>query len=229
MNKKVLNYELYILIKLITNLNKAVMKNLKNTLILISISVLLLTDCTGMKVVSDKDNSVDFSKIRTYKFVGWAGNSSEVLNRFDKQRIEQAFATEAAKRGLSVVETNPDVLVALFKIGELKTRKTSNTTTTGMGMGGIGMGGMGMAYGMLHPGWGWGGGMGMMSQSHTVINESSYIKGTLMIEFFDPDEKKLIWQGIGKKILSEDPKKRAKDIPKKVSAIMTGYPIKPIK
>ena len=76
---------------------------------------------------------------------------------------------------------NPDVLVALFVIGEMKTQKSATTTTTGMNMG---MGGMGRTRGMRHPGWGWGGGM-TMAQSHTVINETHYIEGTLMIEFFD--------------------------------------------
>ena len=74
------------------------MKNIMLTLILAGISGLLLTECTSMKVVSDKDNTVDFSKIRTYKFIGWAENSSDVLNRFDKKRIEEAFSSEATKR-----------------------------------------------------------------------------------------------------------------------------------
>ena len=88
---------------------------------------------------------------------------------------------------------------------------------------------MGMGHrGMRSPGWGWGGGMSMQ-QSHTVINETNYIEGTLMIELFDPKDKKLIWQAIGTKTVSEDPKKREKGIPKKVAAIMKVYPVNPIK
>lgn len=199
------------------------MKNTITLLFSFSFILLLSSSCSSTKVISDKDGSVDFEKIKTYKFVGWTDNSDEILNRFDKERIEQAFAAEGAQRGLSPNNNNPDALVALFVIGEVKTQQQANTTTTGMG----GMGGMGMARGMRHPGWGWGGGMGM-SQSHTTITETSYLKGTLMIELFDPDEKKLIWQAVGTKTVSEDPKKREKGIPKKVAAIMEQYPIKPI-
>lgn len=181
-----------------------------------------VSSCSSTKVVSDKDSSIDFNEIRTYSFIGWTEDSDQVLTRFDKERIEKAFAMEAIKRGLDLNNENPDVLAALFVVGEIKTQKSATTTTTGMG----GMGGMG-ARGMRHPGWGWGGGMNM-SQSHTTINETNYIEGTLMIELFDPDEEKLIWQAIGKKRVSEDPKKRETGIPKKVAAIMKAYPVKPL-
>ena len=116
------------------------MRNILSTIVLFSFLGLFFADCSSLKVVSDKDSTVDFEKIRTYKFVGWADNSDEVLNRFDKERIEQAFVTEGAKRGLSKNASNPDVLVALFVVGEVKTQQNANTTTTGMGMGGMGMG-----------------------------------------------------------------------------------------
>lgn len=192
---------------------------LYSSLILLAFAV---SSCSSTKVVSDKDSSIDFNEIRTYSFIGWTEDSDQVLTRFDKERIEKAFAMEAIKRGLDLNNENPDVLAALFVVGEIKTQKSATTTTTGMG----GMGGMG-ARGMRHPGWGWGGGMNM-SQSHTTINETNYIEGTLMIELFDPDEEKLIWQAIGKKRVSEDPKKRETGIPKKVEAIMKAYPVKPL-
>jgi hypothetical protein len=190
----------------------------------LALMVFGLTGCSSLKVISDKDNTVDFSKFKTYQFLGWTAGSDKILNRFDKERIELAFLNAGAERGLMKVDSNPDVLVALYVIGEQRTQQTANTTTTGMG----GMGGMGMG-GMRHPGMGgWGGGMGM-SQSHTVINETRFIEGTLMIEMFDPADKKLIWQSLGKQTVSEDPKKRAKDIPKKVEAIMSKYPVKKLK
>jgi len=176
--------------------------------------------CSSTKVVSDKDRTFDFTTIKTFEYSGWADNSDEVLTRFDKERIETAFLKEGSKRGLTKVASNGDAIVSLFIIGEMKTQKTANTTTTGMGMGGMGRRGMRMG----------GGGMGMgMSQSHTVINETNYIEGTLMIEMFDPDDKKLIWQAIGTKTVNDDPKKREKGIPKKVRAIMNEYPVKPLK
>lgn len=175
--------------------------------------------CSGLKVITDKDNTVNFAKIKTYQFVGWTAESDKILNRFDKERIEQAFLNAGLKRGLMKVDANPDALVALYVMGEQRVQKTANTST--MGMGGMGMGGM------RNPGMGgWGGGM---QQSHTVINETRYIEGTLMVEMFDPTTKNLIWQALGTNTVNENPKKRAKDIPKKVDAIMSKYPVKKLK
>jgi hypothetical protein len=198
-------------------------------LVLIAFAVAIMmfgSGCSGLKVITDKDNTVDFKKIKTYQFVGWTAESDKILNRFDKERIQDAFLKAGLKRGLMKVDSNPDAFVALYVMGEQRTQQTANTTTTGMGMG---MGGMGMG-GMRNPamgGWGMGG-VGM-AQSHTVINETRYIEGTLMIEMFDPNSKNLIWQALGVKTVNEDPKKRAKDIPKKVNAIMSKYPVKELK
>lgn len=186
----------------------------------LALMVFGLSGCSSLKVISDKDNTVDFEKIKTYQFLGWTADSDKILNRFDKERIEQAFLTSGSQRGLKKVDSNADVLVALYVIGEQRTQQTANTTTTGMG--GMGMGGM------RHPGMGGWRGMGM-AQSHTTINETRFIEGTLMVEMFDPKDKKLIWQSLGKQTVSEDPKKRAKDIPKKVEAIMSKYPVKQLK
>ncbi len=201
------------------------MKKLALNVGALALAIFSLSSCSSTRVISDKDATVDFSKLKTFQYVGWSDNSDQLLNRFDKERIEQAFLDEGTKRGLRKADADPDILVALFVAGEVRTQKTANTTT--MGMGGMGMGGMGMG-GMRHPGWGWGGGMGM-AQSHTVINETRYVEGTLMIEIFDPKNQKLIWQGLGKRTVSEDPQRRAKDIPRKVGMIMSKYPVKKLK
>lgn len=179
-----------------------------------------LSSCSSTKIITDKDPTVNFEKIKTYQFVGWSANSDKVLNRFDKERIEQAFLSAGFKRGLMLTENNPQALVALYVMGEVRTQQTANTTSMG-GMGGMGMG-MG---GMRNPGMGgWG-----MGTSHTVINETRYIEGTLMIEMFDPVDKKLIWQALAVKTVSEDPKKRAKEIPITVEKIMSKFPAKKLK
>jgi hypothetical protein len=77
---------------------------------------------------------------------------------------------------------------------------------------------------MNSPGWGWG-----TTHSTTTINETNYLVGTLMIEMYDRVDQKLIWQAIGTKTVSEDPKKRETGIPKKVAAIMKTYPVPPKK
>ena len=175
----------------------------------------ILSSCSSTKVVSDIDSTVDFTKIKTFEYYGWAKESDKALNQFDRERIEQAFAEEGRKRGLTRVDSDGDAIVSLFVTGKVKTTQTA--TTTGMGMGG--MGGMGRR-GMGSPGWGWGGG-----HSTTHITESQYLEGTLMIERFDPDTKKLIWQGIGTGTVDDNPQSNEEGIPKAVAAIMKQFPI----
>ena len=196
------------------------MKN-SNPLILFLVLFAIMSGCSSTKVVSDKDPSVNFEEFKTYEFYGWRDNSDQILTRFDRERIQQSFAEEARKRGMTRVDSGGDIIVTLNVIGKVKTQQTANTTTTGMGMGmGPGMG----RRGMMGPGWGWG-----TAHSTTVINEREYLEGSLIVEAFDPDDKLLIWQAVGTKTVSEDPQKRAKGIPKKVEAIMKKYPVKPIK
>ena len=184
----------------------------------IIIILFFFSSCSSTKVISDKDPVVDFNEFKTFEYYGWADNSDKLLNRFDKERIESAFAQEGSRRGLTRVDSGGEVIVILFITGEIKTQTTAHTNTMGMG----GMSGRGR--GMRSPGWGWG-----TTHSTTTINETNYLVGTLMIEMYDKDDKKLIWQAIGTKTVSEDPKKREKGIPKKVEAIMKEYPVNPIK
>ena len=197
------------------------MKTIKLKSFIYLLALIQFSSCSSVKVFSDKDKTEDFTQFNTFEFYGWAENSDQALTRFDKERIEAAFIEEAKKRGMTGVKENGDVIVSLFILGEVKTQKTANTTTTGMG----GMNTMGRGHrGMGGPAWGWG-----ATQSHTVVNETNYIEGRLMVEMFDVEDKKLIWQAVGTKRISEDPKKREKGIPNKVSAIMKTYPVKPIK
>jgi hypothetical protein len=200
---------------------------MKNNLIYLLLCIFLigmLSGCSNMKVFSDKDNSEDFTQFKTFEFLGWSNEIDQQLSPFDKERIEESFVMEAAKRGLSGVEKDGDIIVTLFVTGEVRTKQTATTTTTGMGMGTMG----GRGRGMRSPGWGWGGGMAV-TQSHTVINETNYLVGTLMLEIFDREDKKLIFQAMGTKTVDQDPQKRQKQLPKLVAEIMKEYPVEPEK
>ena len=183
----------------------------------IILTLAVLYGCSSTKVVADIDNTVDFAQIKTFEFYGWTEGSDSVLNRFDKERIEQSFIEEARRRGLTEVESDGDAIVSLYLTWEIKTQQTATTTTTGMGTAGMGR------RGMRSPGWGWG-----MGHSVTHVQETQYVEGSIMIEMFDPDTKHLIWQAIGTKRVTENPQKKAKDIPKKIAAIMYKYPVKRI-
>jgi hypothetical protein len=181
--------------------------------------ILLLGACSGITVKSDYDKEVDFTKYKTFEYYGWAKESDKILNRFDKERIEQAFGEEFRKRGLQYVEGNGDMVVSLYIVVDQKTSTTAYTNHYNMG---------GYTYG---PRWGWYGGYGGMGMgtSTTTYSEQDYLQGTLVVDVFNKSEKKLIWQGVGQKTVDENPNTREKNAAKVAAAIMKPFPIKPIK
>ena len=208
--------------KNISTMKNKNMRNLKLSVI-IGFLAIMISGCSGLKVTSDMDKSVDFNQISTFEYYGWSDDSDEILNDLDKKRIETAFGQEFSKRGLSLIESNADVIVALYIVTENKTKKSATTTGMGGGYGGYGYGGH-YGYG---PGWGYGPSYGG-GMSTTTYNEYDYEVGTLVVSVFDSKKETLIWTSIGKGTIKEDPKDRDKSIQKTVKAIMEKYPIKPL-
>jgi hypothetical protein len=179
----------------------------------ILIAGLLVSSCSTLKVTTDYDKNSDFSKFKTYSYLGWSADSETVLNKLDKDRIEKAFAEEFAKRGIEYVKKGGDIEVSLFIVVDQKTSTTAYTDYYG-GYGG---------YGYARP-WGWGTGY-----ATTRYHDYDYLFGTLVCDVFDGTSKDLIWQGVGAGTVNEDPKKRERGIPIAVRKIMYEYPVKPVK
>ena len=182
--------------------------------------LLLFNSCSSIKVVSDVDKTADWSSYKTFQYYGWAEESDKILTRFDRERIENAFADEFSKRGLKLVEEEGDLLVVLFVVIEQKTQKTA--TTTHMGGGGY----YGDYYG-YGPGFGWGAGhMGGMST--TNYHEYDYDVGTLVIDVIDLKVEQLVWESIGSGTVDDNPETRDENLPKAIAKIMEPFPIAPM-
>ncbi len=165
------------------------------------------------QVKSDYDKNADFTKYKTYSFLGWQKESDQQLNEFDKKRIYDSFKSEFSARGMEYVETGGDVSITFFIVVNAKTSTTAYTNYTG----GYGYSGR----------WGWG--MGPGGYATTTYSESDYNEGTFVIDLYDNDTKSLVWQGILTKVVNEKPEKREKTIPKSVKKLMKKYPVKPVK
>jgi len=179
----------------------------------------VLASCSSIKITSDKDGSFDFNQVNTLSYYGWTEESDKILNRFDKERIEQSFADEFRKRGVSIVERDGDIVVSLFIVVDQKTGTTAYTNHYGAG-GPYGYYG-GFGYGA---GWGWG-----MGYSTTSYSEYDYLVGTLVCDVFDSKSKKLVWQGVVSGEIDENPKNRERNIPRVVKELMKRYPVPPAK
>jgi len=190
---------------------------MKKSILIIAVflGLVILNSCSSLKVYSDVDPTVNWTKYKTFEYYGWAEESDKILNNLDKDRIENAFGEEFKARGLEYVEKGGEMIVTLFIVVEQKKGATATTTSMGGGYGGY----YGGYYG-YGPGYGWGGG-----HSTTHIQEYDYAVGTLVCDVFDAKEEKLIWEGIGTKTIGENPQTREKNIPKVVKAIMSKFPV----
>ena len=186
--------------------------NVKNVIGIIMLA-LAFASCSTVKVHTDLDSSVDFSKYKNFEYYGWADGSDKILNDLDKRRIEKAFADELYKRGMGYVAKDGDMVIALYIVTETKTQTTATTTSMGGGYGGYG------GYYGYGPGYGWGAG-----HSTTQVSSYDYQVGTLVISMYDAAKKQLIWESSASGELS-DPGKREKSIPYVVSKIMKDYPV----
>lgn len=192
---------------------------MKNYIYLILFAVLTTSCGSGVKVTSDYDNTVDFSKYKTYTYYGWAENSDKILTGFDKERIETSFEDEFAKREWTINQTNGDATVSLYVVVNEKTSYSSYTDHYNNGMyGGMYASRFGYRYGSM--------GMGA---SNTTTTQTDYLEGTLIVDVFDAKTKKHIWQGIGKKTINEDKSKRDERIKAGVAKIMKAFPVQPKK
>lgn len=174
-----------------------------------ALAAMFLVACgSSLSVTSDYDKEADFTKYKSVMFAGWEKNSGQILTDFDKKRILDALADEFEKRGFTIVQENADAAVTLFIVVEQKTSTTAYTDYNG-----------GMGYG---PRWGYGYGMG---SSTTQYVENNYAQGTLIIDFYDVSNKKLMWQGIATGVVEEDPEKRDESTPAGMAKLMGEFPV----
>jgi hypothetical protein len=188
------------------------MKTLAKSIIIIPL-LLVSFDISKAQVKAYYDKDTDFTKYKTYTFIGWEESSDQQINEFDKKRITDAFKHELEIRGFTHDDSNPDVGITLFVVVNSQTSRTAYTRYTG----GYGYGG--------RP-WGYGAGMGT---STTTYNERDYRVGTVVIDFYDEKTKEMVFQGILQTEVQEKSKKREKTIPKNVNKLMKKYPVKPLK
>jgi hypothetical protein len=168
----------------------------------------MLASCSPVTVLSDTKDETDFSKFKTYSFLGWQADSEQELDKEDKDIIYAAFEKEFTARGMSFVPTGGDVDVSLFIVFNKNTAVSRYNKYTGSAHG---------AYDLYDTGWGYG-------ATNTRYSQRSYRVGTLIMDVFDGKKKKQIWQGTINSKVMEKRERRATTIPKKVAMLMKEFP-----
>jgi Domain of unknown function (DUF4136) len=180
------------------------MRSIKNFISVLSVFVLSLLIFSGcgstISVNQDYDPSYDFAKLKTFGFIPITSEAG--IDQLNADRLGEALKTNLTAKGFTLAE-KADFGIALFFT---KKTKTDITTTGGYGYG----------YGYGYRGYG---GMG-----YTDVYQ--YDEGTLVIDFIDTAENKLIWRGIGSGVLKDNPsvEERTANINNAVMQILDQFP-----
>jgi hypothetical protein len=155
--------------------------------------------CLFAKTMVDYDHSVNFAKYHTYCWV--AVNVQEPLW---KDRVTSAIEGQLSAKGWSKVASGGDA--SILAVGATHTEVSYDTWYTG-GWGG----------GWYHRGW-WGG------PGYVETNIDRTPVGTLHIDIFDTQTKKVIWHGSSSDSLTAKPDKNEKKLEKDVAELFKKFP-----
>ncbi|MGB0392137.1 MAG: DUF4136 domain-containing protein [Salibacteraceae bacterium] len=167
---------------------------------------------SSISITTDYDKEIDFNKYQTFGFLAWSDKSAAIVNDIDQKRLENAVAVELTKRGMKRVTGMGDTMIGFHVVVENKTGTTSYTDHYG-GMGYYGRGGFGYGYGYPYGG-----------ASTTTTSTYTYTIGTVIIDQYDSQSKKLMWEGIAQGELEEDRSNREDNIRKDMVRMFENYP-----
>lgn len=181
---------------------------LKAVPVILIVALLVMSySCSPVKTAITSVEGVDFSQYKTAEYLGWNEDSETQASQEDRERIEKAVGAEFRSRDFEILGEGADLEVSLFLV--------LNTET------------LSADYIAHHNGYY---GIGSLGPSANMPEEDyDFVVGTLIIDVFDSESQKLVWQGIGTKTVTENPEKREKSTPKAIAKIMKEFPVKQVK
>jgi len=163
---------------------------------------LVLLTCGVMTAQDIKTNympGTNFSKYHTYKWVSI--NNTEQVDPIVAQQIKDAINSQLTSKGMTQVDSD----TADMYVGT-QTSIQQQQQWNAYGTGG---------------GWRFGGGMASAQSSTIQI-------GTLVVDFYDPASKQLVWRGLATKTLnpSSNPQTNMNRINQAVAKLLKSFPPK---
>ncbi len=170
----------------------------------LAISVAALLACcmaaAAQDVRIDFDHRIDFGQLHTYS---WSRVHTD--NPLWEPRIQKAVDEELQAKGWQRVDSGGQVSISA--VGAVHNQQEYHTFYNGMG------------------GWGWRrGGFGNPGEATTTVDNERM--GTLVVDMYDNSNKQLIWRGVAKDTLSNNPQKNQKKLQKTVDKMFRKFPPK---
>jgi len=161
----------------------------------IGIALLGATASPGQQVKTDHDHGADFSQYKTYSW-----EKVQTQDPIWVDRIKHAVNDALAGKGWMLVPSGGDIAIMV-----IETTRDQQTLDT--------------FYNSYGRGWRWTGGFG--DATTTVDN---YKLGTLVVDLFDADSKKLVWRGSSSETLSDKSDNNVRNLDKAVEKMFWHFP-----
>lgn len=171
----------------------------------LALFVLAVTAAVAQDVTYNFDQSADFSKFKTYKWVSI--KNAQQVDDLTARQLTAAIDAALVKKGLTKTDAdNADLYIAYQTA--IGSQTQWNAYSTGWGYG---------------PYWG---GMGRTGMA-TATSDTIYV-GQLDLDMYDSATKHLVWRGKVSKTLDPNakPDKRQKNIDKSIDKLLKNYPPK---
>ena len=149
----------------------------------------------AQQVKTDYDRTADFTHYKTYSW-----EKVQTQNPLWVSRIKEAVNSALAAKGWT--EASSGASVSIVAIEMTRNQQTLDTFYNGFG-----------------GGWRWGGGFG---DATTTVD--TYKVGTLVVDLFDANTKKLIWRGSSSDTLSDKSDKNITNLDKGVQKMFNHFP-----
>jgi Domain of unknown function (DUF4136) len=163
------------------------------------IALLFATASFAQQVKTDFDRSTDFSQYKTYSW-----EKVHTQNPLWVDRIKAAVNSALEAKGWMQAESGGNVSIMAMEMNQ--SHQTLNTY-----------------YDSFGGGWGWRGGFGD-SFGDSTTTESTYKVGTLVVDLYDSNTKKLIWRGSASDTLSGNAGKNIKNLDRGVEKMFDHFP-----
>ena len=171
------------------------MKNQHKIFASFGIVLLAATASFAQQVKTDYDRSTDFSQYKTYSW-----EKVQTQDQLWVGRIKEAVDAALGAKGWTQSPSGANVSIVAIEM----TRNQQTLDTFYNGFGG---------------GWRWGGGFG---DATTTVE--TYKVGTLVVDLFDANTKKLVWRGSSSDTLSDKSDKNIKNLDKGVQKMFNHFP-----
>lgn len=182
---------------------------MKKTVFII-FSLFLIVACSSVKFHSDFSENTDFTIYNNYDTILWNIDNDSIINTINKNKIIDAVKLEMKLRNINKSNLTPTITIS---INIIRTNKIGTSSYTDYG-GYYG-------YGYYRP----------MGYSVTNYYNYEYTEGAIVIDIFDHQTKKLIWQGTAKEDFNSNsnPDLSSDKINYVINKIFQKYPVKQIK